>query len=276
MKDAPKKDWKKPKKVSPSKQVQSNKDFDKDAKNPGIRLNKFIANAGICSRREADKLIENGDISINDKLINAVGTKVQEGDIVKFNGKVISGEQKKYLLLNKPKDYITTMDDPQGRKTVMDLVNGACKERVYPVGRLDRATTGLLLFTNDGEMTKKLTHPSGNIKKVYQVSLDKNVNQKDLFRLVEGVDLEDGLVSADAALYARDGQDKKLIQIELHSGKNRVIRRMMEALGYTVVRLDRIQFAGLTKKDLPRGRHRFLLEKEIGLLHRITGSKKAK
>lgn len=275
MKNSSKKTGKSVQKSERTKSLQHDNHINKDANNLGIRLNKFIANAGICSRREADKLIENGEISINGDVINAVGTKVQQGDIVKFKGKVISGEQKKYLLLNKPKDYITTMDDPQGRKTVMDLIEGACSERVYPVGRLDRATTGLLLFTNDGEMTKKLTHPSGNIKKVYQVSLDKNVSQKDLYRLVEGIDLEDGLVTADAALYARDGQDKKIIRIELHSGKNRVIRRMMEALNYKVVRLDRIQFAGLTKKDLPRGRFRFLLDKEIGLLHRVTGTKKA-
>ena len=198
---------------------------------------------------------------------------VMPGDEVKCNGKVIQGEQKKYLLLNKPKDYISTMDDPSGRKTVVELVDRACPERIYPVGRLDRATTGLLLFTNDGEMTKKLTHPSSKVKKVYQVAVDKNVTQKDLFRLVEGIELEDGISHVDQALYARDGADKKVITLDLHSGKNRVIRRLMESLGYKVLRLDRIQFAGLTKKDVPRGRFRFLSDKEIGFLHRIAGIK---
>lgn len=238
-----------------------------------IRINRFIANAGICSRREADTLISDGVVEVNGKLVTELGTKVSLKDIVKVNGKQIEGEKKRYLLLNKPKDYITTMDDPKGRKTVIDLVGRACAERIYPVGRLDRATTGLLLFTNDGQMTKKLTHPSSNIKKIYQVSLDKNLSQKDMIRLVEGIELEDGMVSADKAMYARDGQDKSIITLELHSGKNRVIRRMMEHLGYKVVRLDRIQFAGLTKKDIPRGRFRFLTEKEIGFLHRITGIK---
>lgn len=238
-----------------------------------IRINRFIANAGICSRREADTLISEGVVEVNGKIITELGTKVSLKDIVKVNGKQIEGEKKRYLLLNKPKDYITTMDDPRGRKTVIDLVGRACAERIYPVGRLDRATTGLLLFTNDGQMTKKLTHPSSNIKKIYQVSLDKNLSQKDMIRLVEGIELEDGMVSADKAMYARDGQDKSIVTLELHSGKNRVIRRMMEHLGYKVVRLDRIQFAGLTKKDIPRGRFRFLTEKEIGFLHRITGIK---
>ncbi len=238
-----------------------------------IRLNRYIANAGICSRREADKLIEEGVVEINGKTVTELGTKVLTSDKVRVHGKAIEGEKKRYLLLNKPKDYITTMDDPQGRKTVLDLVGKACEERIYPVGRLDRATTGLLLFTNDGEMTKKLTHPSSNIKKVYQVSLDKNVTQNHLFELVEGVELEDGVVGADKVQYARDGQEKSQITIELHSGKNRVIRRMMEHLGYKVIRLDRITFAGLTKKDIPRARFRFLSEKEIGFLHRITGIK---
>lgn len=242
-------------------------------KNGPIRLNRFIANAGICSRREADKLISAGQVEINGEIVTELGTKVNSQDQVRVNGKSIEGEKKRYLMLNKPKDYITTMDDPQGRKTVLDLVKNACTERIYPVGRLDRATTGLLLFTNDGEMTKKLTHPSSNIKKVYQVGLDKSVSQKDLFQLVEGVELEDGLVGADKVMYAKDGSDKSRITIELHSGKNRVIRRMMEHLGYKVIRLDRTSFAGLTKKDIPRARYRFLTDKEIGYLHRITGVK---
>lgn len=239
----------------------------------GVRLNKYIANAGICSRREADTLIISGAVEVNGKVVTELGTRVQISDTVNVGGEVLKSEKKQYLLLNKPKDYITTMDDPKGRKTVMDLVGRACKERIYPVGRLDRATTGLLLFTNDGEMTKKLTHPSSNIRKVYQVSLEKKVTQKELFTIVEGIELEDGIVSADKAMYAKDGQDKSVIVLELHSGKYRVIRRMMEHLNHKVLRLDRIQFAGLTKKNIPRGRFRFLTEKEIGFLHRIAGIK---
>lgn len=239
----------------------------------GVRLNKYIANAGICSRREADTLIISGAVEVNGKVITELGTRVQAKDTVNVGGEVLKSEKKQYLLLNKPKDYITTMDDPKGRKTVMDLVGRACKERIYPVGRLDRATTGLLLFTNDGEMTKKLTHPSSNIKKVYQVSLEKKVTQNQLFQIVEGIELEDGIVSADKAMYAKNGLDKSVIVLELHSGKYRVIRRMMEHLNHKVLRLDRIQFAGLTKKNIPRGRHRFLTEKEIGFLHRIAGIK---
>ncbi len=256
------------------RQKASSKSEDSAPKaNEKIRLNRFIANAGICSRREADTLISEGVVELNGEICTELGTKVSFSDTVKVNGKRIEGEKKKYLLLNKPKDYITTMDDEKGRKTVLDLVDRACPERIYPVGRLDRATTGLLLFTNDGQMTKKLTHPSSNIKKIYQVALDKNMTQKDMVRLVEGVELEDVTVTVDKAMYAREGQDKKVVTLELHSGKNRVIRRMMETLGYKVSRLDRVQFAGLTKKDIPRGRFRFLTEKEIGFLHRITGIK---
>ena len=256
------------------RQKASSKSEDSTPKaNEKIRLNRFIANAGICSRREADTLISEGVVELNGEICTELGTKVSFSDTVKVNGKRIEGEKKKYLLLNKPKDYITTMDDEKGRKTVLDLVDRACPERIYPVGRLDRATTGLLLFTNDGQMTKKLTHPSSNIKKIYQVALDKNMTQKDMVRLVEGVELEDVTVTVDKAMYAREGQDKKVVTLELHSGKNRVIRRMMETLGYKVSRLDRVQFAGLTKKDIPRGRFRFLTEKEIGFLHRITGIK---
>ena len=265
----------KPKIVSKEKRVieKSKSTTSASSEQDIVRLNRFIANAGICSRREADTLIPEGVVEINGKIVTELGTKVKLSDVVKVNGKKIEGEKKQYLLLNKPKDYITTMDDPKDRKTVLDLVGKACMERVYPVGRLDRATTGLLLFTNDGEMTKKLTHPSSNIKKVYQVSLDKNVTQKDMMRLVEGVELEDGVVAVDKVMYAKDGVDKSIITLDLHSGKNRVIRRMMEQLNYKVLRLDRIQFAGLTKKDIPRGRFRFLTEKEIGFLHRITGIK---
>lgn len=238
-----------------------------------IRLNRFLANAGICSRREADKIIESGVVSINNEVVTQLGTKVDPSDTVHYGGELIQGQKKQYVLLNKPKNYITTMDDPKDRSTVMELISKACKERIYPVGRLDRATTGLLLFTNDGAMTKRLTHPSNKVTKVYQVTLDKNVSQKDLIKLVEGVSLEDGISSADKAFYIPNTA-KSNITIELHSGKNRIIRRMMESMGYKVTKLDRIQFAGLTKKDIPRGRFRHLNEKEIGLLHRVCGLNK--
>lgn len=236
-----------------------------------IRLNRYLAHAGIASRREADKLIASGAVSINGKVVTELGTKVKPTDEVHYGGEKISGEKKQYVLLNKPKDYITTVDDPQKRRTVMELVLKACPERIYPVGRLDRATSGLLLLTNDGELTQRLTHPSSNVKKIYVVGLDKKVTKKDLIQLVEGVELEDGTSHADKAYYNRNGEDKSQVVLELHSGKNRIIRRMMEALGYKVIRLDRIQFAGLSKKDLPRGRFRHLSEKEVGLLHRLAG-----
>jgi 23S rRNA pseudouridine2605 synthase len=238
-----------------------------------IRLNRYLANAGICSRREADKLIASGAVQINKEVVTELGTKVKPGDTVHYGGELLSGEKLQYVLLNKPKNYITTMDDPRNRKTVMELVVKACKERIYPVGRLDRATTGLLLLTNDGQLTKRLTHPSSNVTKVYSVSLDQNMNQKHMIQLVEGVKLEDGIATADKAYYAKDGNDKSQIVLELHSGRNRVIRKMMEALGYKVTKLDRTQFAGLTKKDIPRGRFRHLQPNEVGLLHRVAGMK---
>lgn len=243
------------------------------ADNGLIRLNRYLANAGIASRREADKLIAAGSVTINGKVVTELGTKVKPGDEVKYGGEKLGGEKKRYVLLNKPKDYITTMDDPQKRRTVVELVHKACAERIYPVGRLDRATSGLLLMTNDGELTQRLTHPSSNVKKIYKVGLSQNVSKNDLIRLVEGVQLEDGVSQVDKAYYHLDGNDKSQLLLELHSGKNRVIRRMMEALGYKVIRLDRIQFAGLTKKDLPRGRFRHLSEKEVGLLHKVAGIK---
>jgi 23S rRNA pseudouridine2605 synthase len=234
-----------------------------------IRLNKYIANTGICSRREADELIKAGAVSVNGKIITEMGYKVKPGDIVNYGGQTIRQERKVYILLNKPKDYITTVDDPQKRKTVLELIKGACKERVYPVGRLDRNTTGLLLLTNDGDLTKKLTHPSSGVKKIYHVVTDKSVSKMDLIKLTEGFYLDDGFIKADSAAYVDIANSKKEIGIELHSGKNRIIRRMMEHLGYKVVKLDRVVFAGLTKKDLPRGRWRFLNEKEIGMLKMI-------
>ncbi len=236
-----------------------------------IRLNRYLAHAGIASRREADKLIASGAVSINGEIVTELGTKVKPSDEVHYGGEKISGEKKQYVLLNKPKDYITTVDDPQKRRTVMELVVKACSERIYPVGRLDRATSGLLLLSNDGELTQRLTHPSSNVKKIYVVGLDKKVSKKDLIQLVEGVQLDDGTSHADKAYYHRNGEDKSQIVLELHSGKNRIIRRMMEAMDYKVIRLDRIQFAGLSKKDLPRGRFRHLSEKEVGLLHRLAG-----
>jgi 23S rRNA pseudouridine2605 synthase len=230
------------------------------------RLNKYIANAGICSRREADQLIESGVIAVNGKVITELGYKISPVDIVQYGGQSIRREKLVYILLNKPKDYITTMDDPLERKTVMALIQGAGPERVYPVGRLDRATTGLLLLTNDGELTKRLTHPRYEKKKIYHVYLDKAVKAEDLRKLREGVMLEDGEVKADEVSYVTGATSKKEVGIELHSGKNRVIRRLFEALGYKVIKLDRVYFAGLTKKDLPRGKWRFLSEKEVNML----------
>ncbi|MBL7924083.1 MAG: pseudouridine synthase [Bacteroidia bacterium] len=242
-----------------------------------IRLNRFIGMAGIGSRREADDLITAGLITVNGKLVTELGTKVKPGDDVRYNGERIRNEKHVYLLLNKPKDYITTAEDPNDRKTVMELISGACPERIYPVGRLDRNTTGLLLFTNDGDLARHLTHPSSQVKKIYQVELDKNVKVADMKKLLEGVELEDGISSMDEVSYQGDGTDKKSVGVELHSGKNRIVRRMFETLGYEVKKLDRVGFAGLTKKDLPRGRWRMLEEKEIGFLKMMgTGKKKYK
>ena len=233
-----------------------------------VRLNKFIANTGLCSRREADRLIESGVITINGKVVTQLGTKVKPTDVVHCEGQKLSTERPVYLLLNKPKDFITTVDDPQGRRTVLQLVHNACKERVYPVGRLDRMTTGLLLLTNDGEMTKRLTHPSHGVRKLYHVTTEKNVTAAHLKQLITGVMLEDGESRADEAKYV-SGQDKKQVGLVLHSGKNRVVRRMFAELGYKVLKLDRVSFAGLTKKDLPRGRWRHLTEKEVNFLKMI-------
>jgi len=234
-----------------------------------VRLNRYLANAGICSRREADKLIESGSVSINGKVVTKLGTKVSPGDKVQYGGETLSLEKPRYILLNKPKDYLTTSRDPQNRKTVMKLVEHACQERIYPVGRLDRNTTGLLLFTNDGDLAKKLTHPKFQIKKIYHVYLDKKLTKKDFFKIAEGLELEDGFIRPDNIAYVAEVNDKKQIGIELHSGKNRIVRRIFEHLGYQVVKLDRVFYAGLTKKDLPRGKWRFLTPNEINLLKRI-------
>lgn len=233
-----------------------------------IRLNKYIANAGICSRREADVLIATGVIKVNDEVITTLGYKVQPGDVVKYNGRTLRNEKKIYILLNKPKGYITTSDDPQQRKTVMELIDGACRERVYPVGRLDRMTTGLLLLTNDGEITKKLTHPSYGASKVYNAELDRPLLKEDMHKLLEGIELEDGEMRVDDINWLNNTPlDKKKIGVSIHSGKNRIIRRLFEALGYEVKKLDRVYFAGLTKKNLLRGQYRFLDDKEIGFLY---------
>lgn len=227
----------------------------------GIRLNKYIANAGICSRREADTFITTGLVSINGKIVTELGTRVMTGDEVKFNDERINPEKKVYILLNKPKDYVTTLDDPEGRRTVIDLIKSACEERVYPVGRLDRNTTGLLLLTNDGELTKKLTHPSYNKKKIYHIEVDKPITREHFDEIVKGVDLDDGPIIVDSISYVDNLRTE--VGVELHSGRNRIVRRIMEHFGYNVKRLDRVYFAGLTKLNLPRGRWRFLTDQEI-------------
>ena len=250
-------------KYSMKKQIEY-KELNVDPDAP-IRLNKFLANAGVCSRREADEFITAGVVSVNGTVVTELGTKVKRTDEVKFHEQPVSIERKVYVLLNKPKDYVTTSDDPQNRKTVMDLVKNVCRERIYPVGRLDRNTTGVLLFTNDGELASKLTHPKFLKKKIYHVTTDKNVTAADMRQIAEGITLEDGEIRADAIDYASP-TDKKQVGIEIHSGKNRIVRRIFEALGYRVVKLDRVLFAGLTKKNVRRGDWRFLTEQEVNML----------
>ena len=230
-----------------------------------IRLNKYLANAGVCSRREADDFIEAGVVSVNGQIVTELGIKVKRSDVVLFHDQQVNIEKKVYILLNKPKDYVTTSDDPQNRKTVLDLVKGACRERIYPVGRLDRNTTGVLLLTNDGELATKLTHPQFLKKKIYHVFLDKNVSAADMRQIAEGIELEDGEIHADAIDYASD-TDHKQVGIEIHSGRNRIVRRIFEHLGYRVTKLDRVYFAGLTKKNVRRGDWRFLTEQEVNML----------
>jgi 23S rRNA pseudouridine2605 synthase len=232
-----------------------------------IRLNRFIANSGVCSRRDADEHIKNGLISVNGKIVTDMGTRVTYDDDVRFRNKKLSAEKKVYILMNKPKDYVTTVEDPHAEHTVLELIGPECTERVYPVGRLDKATTGVLLLTNDGDLAGKLTHPKFKRKKIYHVFLDKPVTKNDLFKLTEGIEIDDINVVADAVSYA-DPDDKSQIGIELHSGQNRVIRRMFESLGYKVKKLDRVYFAGLTKKNVQRGKWRFLNEKEVNMLKR--------
>lgn len=255
----------------PSGKKSSNNPHTK-ADDGKTRLNKFLANAGICSRREADVLISTGVVTVNGKIITEMGFKVGSDDKVTYGGETIRSEKKVYLLMNKPKDFITTVDDPFGRRTVLQLL-GKLKQRVYPVGRLDRATTGVLMLTNDGDLTKKLTHPKYGVKKIYHVTLDKNVKENHLQHLCDGFELEDGFTKADVAVYVGDGTKKREVGVELHSGKNRIIRRMFEHLGYTVVKLDRVYFAGMTKKNLSRGQWRFLTDKEVNALKMLQNSK---
>jgi 23S rRNA pseudouridine2605 synthase len=253
---------KRPKTFETAPEIENELKTDKDG---NIRLNKYIANSGLCSRREADEYIQKGLITINGVVVTELGTKVKLTDEINFKGKQLDPEKKVYILLNKPKDYVTTVEDPNATHTVMELISGACEQRVYPVGRLDRNSTGLLLFTNDGELTKRLTHPSFMKKKIYEVGLDKPVKLEDMASIRNGVEIEGEIVSADAIEHIDEG-DRSLIGIEIHSGQNRIVRRIFEKLGYKVYKLDRVYFAGLTKKNLPRGKWRFLTQKEVNML----------
>ena len=234
-----------------------------------IRLNRFIANAGICSRREADTYIAAGSVSVNGTVVTEMGYKVKPGDEVRFDGRLLKSEKKEYILLNKPKNFITTTRDDKGRRTVMELVSGASKSRLLPVGRLDRNTTGLLLFTNDGDLAKKLTHPRHGVQKIYHVELDKSFKAADMAKIEAGLELEDGPITVDEISYV-EGKSKREIGLRIHSGRNRIVRRIFEHLGYEVVRLDRVVFAGLTKKDLPRGHWRKLTAQELNQLQMIS------
>lgn len=227
-----------------------------------IRLNRYIANAGICSRREADTYIAAGNVTVNGKVITEMGFKVKRSDDVRFDGKRLNPEKKEYILLNKPKNFITTTSDEKGRRTVMELISSATKARLLPVGRLDRNTTGLLLFTNDGDLTKKLTHPKHGVRKIYHVHLDKNLSLTDFHKIEAGLELEDGPIDVDSISFIQ-GAPKREVGVEIHSGRNRIVRRIFEHLGYEVTKLDRVIFAGLTKKDLPRGHWRHLTEQEV-------------
>ena len=236
-------------------------DIDPEAE---IRLNKYMANAGICSRREADEFIQAGKVKVNGEVVTELGTKIKRNDVVEYDEKVVTPERKCYVLLNKPKDCVTTSDDPNGRTTVLDIVKNACKERIYPVGRLDRNTTGVLLLTNDGDLASKLTHPKFVKKKIYHVWTDKDITEEDMQRIADGIELDDGEIHADAISYVSD--DRNQAGIEIHSGRNRIVRRIFEHLGYRVTKLDRVYFAGLTKKNLPRGRWRYLTQEEVNYL----------
>lgn len=247
--------------AKPQKNPPGNDRSSDKARQEPIRLNRFIANAGVCSRRDADELITSGAIKVNGKVVKELGLKVNRQDEVVYRGKVLIPEKHLYVLLNKPKDFITTTDDPQGRRTVMDLVKRTGSERIFPVGRLDRHTTGLLLLTNDGELASKLAHPSYNIKKIYRVELDQRITKEDISKITEGLRLEDGEVQVDQLAVLSN--DYKTLGVEIHIGRNRIVRRIFEHLGYNVVKLDRVVYAGLDKKNLPRGKWRFLTEKEV-------------
>ena len=235
-----------------------------------IRLNRFVAQSGICSRRKADEFIQKGLVTVNGEVVKEMGVKVSKNDVIEYKGKRLAGEKLVYYIMNKPKNYITSVKDPQGRPTVMRLFKGNVKERIYPVGRLDRNTSGVLLFTNDGDLTKKLTHPKNQVDKTYVVTLDKPVTKNEIIQISEGIELEDGFISADAIYYYNGGMKNKVV-IEIHSGKNRIVRRIFESLNFEVKNLDRIDFAGLTKKDLKRGQWRILDTKEVGFLKMNVG-----
>ena len=260
----------------PRGNYQRRRDFDSDyhgksayKEDDSVRLNRYIANAGVCSRRDADQYIAAGVITVNGKIVTELGTKVHYGDVVKFNGAPLMPEHKTYILLNKPKDYVTTTEDPHAEKTVMDLIGDSIKNRVYPVGRLDRATTGLLLLTNDGDLAEHLCHPKYNKQKIYQVTLDHKVAPEDIEKMLNGIELEDGMANADEIEYCNP-EDPCEVGVVIHSGRNRIVRRMFEALKYKVKKLDRVYYAGLTKKNLPRGKWRFLTDKEVAMLKRGT------
>ena len=261
-----------PKSPRPSTRATSALNSRRGKDDGGMRLNKFIAHAGICSRRDADMYIRSGNVTINGEVVTEMGYKVQPTDRVCFDGVELKAEKKVYVLLNKPKNYITTTDDPEKRRTVMDLIKNASRERIYPVGRLDRSTMGLLLFTNDGEMAKGIMHPSSNIKKTYQVTLDRNLTAQDMGNIRSGIELEDGIIQVDNISYIPDARHNEL-GVELHSGRNRIVRRIFEHLGYQVVKLDRVQLGPLTKKNLSRGMWRFLTQSEINMLKMLSAGK---
>ena len=243
--------------------------YDRPAATGEIRLNKYLADCGVCSRREADELIKAGCVTVNGEVVTTMGYKVKTSDKVVYGGQALNREKLRYLLLNKPKGYITTADDPEGRVTVMELVKDACPERIFPVGRLDKNTTGLLLLTNDGDLAKKLTHPSSEVEKLYHVVLDKPLTKNDMLRIADGVELDDGLIAPDEIAYDADDDSKKSVGIKLHSGRNRIVRRIFEHLGYDILKLDRVMFAGLDKYRLPRGEWRFLSDQEVAALKRL-------
>ncbi|MFA5713086.1 MAG: pseudouridine synthase [Bacteroidales bacterium] len=247
-----------------SRRIEAGRRSEAGKREEEIRLNRFIANSGICSRREADKYIEAGLITVNGKVVTQMGAKVFPNDKVRYNGELLKGERDVYILMNKPKDFVTTLSDPYADKNVIDLIEGKCKERVFPVGRLDKKSTGVLLLTNDGELCNKLTHPSNNHRKIYSVTLDKELTQLNFNQILDGITLEDGFIKADALSFV-DGE-RSVIGIEIHSGRNRIVRRIFEHFGHRVKHLDRVYFAGLTKRDLRRGSWRYLTDKEISML----------